>query len=248
MRRLLSKTNHQQLHAAMRAGYRPYRLMDFRQDRVDAYVDPAHLFDRLRNQLMTKDPDAVKDGLSNVLYLFSQMGACERDEIFDFRERIRKSQLLETLRTFDDLQGPGLIRLHRLSLPGFNCMHRLSFLRRQLDANYIYLPKNLHAILRKRQGDFTRSLISEAHFERMCIRCREIAELMLEAKVSVGKAPKASFLPAMQDRVSPDHDLITAKVKMSRHPFYTAAQVAHGFCGMLVHCLEKQVKEIYVAC
>lgn len=180
------------LSAAMRTAQAPLLAHDFESGQVIQHDRPDRLEERVRGWLLTKDPQAVSSGLANVLYWLSQRDGEGGDRIYEFRAKVNSRTLVEALRLFDWLEGPGLVRIANLELPVFRDLPTTSALRMVLDPlRYACITPALLGLrelagrsvlheLTTEEGLVPVSLRNEAVYERWCAACRALAALVTE--------------------------------------------------------------------
>lgn len=121
------------LDGAVRTARHPLRSHDFSSGRVERHGSPEELEARIAGWLRAKDPEAVSCGLANALYWLSQRDGEGAERIYEFRAKVSPLALVEALRLFDWLDGPGVVRIARLELPVFRDLWTIGALRMLLD-------------------------------------------------------------------------------------------------------------------
>lgn len=98
----------------------------------------------IRDDLLSGNPDLVKNGLSNILYWgFAQVGYRDR-RVALFRTQITHGQLYDAAQLFSDMHDDGLREIKRIGLPQFSGMSFISKVRMFLDpANYVVLDQQI---------------------------------------------------------------------------------------------------------
>jgi hypothetical protein len=165
----------------------PRHLSRFDDSPLVRPPDHRALEDELRLQLLSKDPEQLRDGLANVLYWLYQLDGAGQDGIWAFRAGARRWALVEALRLLDGLEGPGLVRLEGLKLPGFRDLRSLSALRMFLDPRRYACLSTAHLGLAAEPGhsvihEFAAARATdlfqprhEVHYQRWCRICGRLA-------------------------------------------------------------------------
>jgi hypothetical protein len=98
----------------------------------------------IRDDLLSRELEHVKNGLSNVLYWgYAQIGYRDR-RVTIFRDQVTKRQLYDAARLFPDIIGDGLEEIKKLGLPQFSGMSFISKVRMFLDPiRYVILDKQI---------------------------------------------------------------------------------------------------------
>ncbi len=111
----------------------PLNYCDFATQAIRRVPDHAELMEIVASELKAKNPDLVLNGLSNVLYWLQQLNLLPREAIYDMRTAVRGWMLVDAIRLFDHLSGPGLVPIAALKLTGFEKLMPASALRMFLD-------------------------------------------------------------------------------------------------------------------
>ena len=132
------------LNDAIRAYDFPCVTYDFAAAREIVHPSMREVEHAIRAGLLADDIEAVRDGLSNVLY-WGHATADYRDyRVSRFRRKVTRRGLAEALGLFRSLSGPGLREIKRLGLPEFSGMSFVSKARMFLDPlNYVVLDMKL---------------------------------------------------------------------------------------------------------
>lgn len=132
----------------------------------------------------------MREGLSNVLYWRYQLEGEGQADIYAFRMGVRHWSLVEALRLFDWLEGPGLVSIEQLRLPAFRDLPACSALRMFLDPERYACLRPVHLAIHRLPGrsvlhdvsgasdGWPVTLLNEACYERWCRVCRELARAM----------------------------------------------------------------------
>ena len=188
---LLDDSLRDTLAAAIRAYDFPCGTYDFAAEREVVHPSMRGVEQAIRSGLTADDMEAVRDGLSNVLYWgYARIDYGDR-RVRRFREGVTEGQLHDARSLFRTLRGPGLRQIKRLGLPELSGMSFVSKVRMFLDpSNYVTLDmklaKNLSGgvspglfdDLSFRPGKDTTIRITahnEAVYERWCRLCRHLA-------------------------------------------------------------------------
>ena len=87
----------------------------------------------IRKDLISGNPEFVKNGLSNVIYWgYARIGYRDR-RVETFRNKVTHGQLYDATRCFKDTHGIGLVEIKKLRLPQFSGMSFISKIRMFLD-------------------------------------------------------------------------------------------------------------------
>jgi len=169
----------------------PPVTFDFPHNVEQQHDSPRGVEACIRDSLLSKDTEVVKDGLSNVLYWgYARMGY-RNVRVNRFRHQVTGNQLLDAQQLFRRLVGPGLIQIKRLRLPEFGGLSFVSKVRMFLDpTNFVTLDLQLMKLrnekqptifnqIRLRQDATTISITreNEMFYERWCSLCRRIAAI-----------------------------------------------------------------------
>jgi hypothetical protein len=111
----------------------PLNHCDFATQAIRRVPDHAELMVIVGKELKAKNPDQVLNGLSNVLYWLQQLNLLPREAIYDMRTAVRGWMLVDAIRLFDHLSGPGLVPIASLKLSGFDKLMPATALRMFLD-------------------------------------------------------------------------------------------------------------------
>jgi len=184
---MLDERDRLRLREAHRALRLPRGIYHFASGQLESMPSHGELEQLLGERLHAKDPDAVAEGLSGVLHWLYQVEGTGRDEIYLFRDAVRRWSLVEALRLFDWLEGPGLIQIDNLHLPIFRDMGTASALRMFLDPSARVTLRPLHlrlrelpgpSVLHEMEGEGERwpiTLFNEVCYERWCQICANLA-------------------------------------------------------------------------
>lgn len=189
---MVDEGDRQRLEEARRSVRVPRGLYHFAEGRLESFPNHAELEERVRQRLLAKDPDQVTEGLSGVLHWLHQVDGLDRDEIYSFRSAVRRWSMVEALRLFDWVEGPGLILIENLRLPSFRELSTASSLRMFLDPARRVSLRPVHLRLRALQGPsvlhqvegegdrWPLTLFNEVCYERWCQICAGLAQLFGE--------------------------------------------------------------------
>ena len=98
----------------------------------------------IRDELQSEMTEVVRDGLSNVLYWGDLRNGNKGTRVSVFRRKVLSSQLAAASELFRCLEGPGLLEIKGLRLPGFSGMSSISRLRMFLNpSEYVVLDRRL---------------------------------------------------------------------------------------------------------
>lgn len=98
----------------------------------------------IRSQLLAESIEAVKDGLSNVLYWGYARTGYGPTRVKRFRDNVWDAELARAGEVFREMSGPGVRQIARLHLPEFSGLSFTSKVRMFLDPiNYVVLDLKL---------------------------------------------------------------------------------------------------------
>lgn len=140
----LSKEHLNILSDAIKGYSFPHVYFDFLRNCPLQKPDMLSVEDRIRDDLLSGNPDLVKNGLSNVLYWgFAQVGYRDR-RVELFRTQITQGQLYDAAQLFSDMHDDGLREIKQIGLPQFSGMSFISKVRMFLDPdNYVVLDQQI---------------------------------------------------------------------------------------------------------
>jgi len=141
----------------------------------------------IRTDLTSGNPDAVKDGLSNVLYWgFYTRGGIRDFRVTEFRKGVTEKKLDEARHLFKNLKETGVIQIKNLHLPQFSGLSFVSKARMFLDpSRYVTLDLSLMRLRDARVVTIFREIKqyktqipitghNELCYERWCELCRKL--------------------------------------------------------------------------
>jgi hypothetical protein len=98
----------------------------------------------IRSDLISRNPELVKNGLSNVLYWgFAEVGYRDR-RVKDFRDNVTQEQLNNAGVLFDEINEDCLTEIKKIVLPQFGFMSFITKVRMFLDPiNYVVLDRQI---------------------------------------------------------------------------------------------------------
>jgi hypothetical protein len=135
------------LNAAISAYDYPRALYDFPHEREQLFARISDLDAAITALLHSRDPHAVKDGLSNILYWGHYRTPYRDRRVRLFRQHVTTEHLQRAISTFAGLTGAGLCNLKALRLPEFSNMAFLSKLRTFLNPDdYCVLDQKISTI------------------------------------------------------------------------------------------------------
>lgn len=187
---MIDVSSQRRLAEALRGVQLPRGLFQFSTGQLEQLAWHEDLERRLQDRLRAKDPDQVAEGLSGVLHWLFQVEGAGRDEIYLFRSAVRRWSLVEALRLFDWLEGPGLIQIENLRLPVFRDLATATALRMFLNPESRVCLRPLHLRLRQlkgpsvlhevegEEGRWPLTLFNEVCYERWCQICACLAAAM----------------------------------------------------------------------
>lgn len=140
----LSRNQIDTLEKAIKAYDFPCVCYDFLNDCPAPQPNMRLVEEFIRNDLISGNPELVKNGLSNVIYWgFAKIGYRDR-RVETFRNQVTKRQLYDAAIFFKDNHGVGLIEIKKIGLPQFSGMSFISKIRMFLDPNnYVILDKQI---------------------------------------------------------------------------------------------------------
>ncbi len=187
---MIDESTQQRLKEAWRSVVLPRGIFHFTSGQLEQFVCHEDMEALLQERLHAKDPDLVAEGLSGVLHWLFQVESEGRDAIYQFRSAVRRWSLVEALRLFDWLEGPGLIQIDNLRMPVFRDLPSASALRMFLNPQSRVCLRPVHlqlrqlkgpSILHEVEGELGRwplTLFNEVCYERWCQICAGLAASM----------------------------------------------------------------------
>lgn len=124
--------------SALRTAIERYRFpgvtYDFRKGRELCHGDMAQVESCIRGPLRAEDPEAVKDGLANVLYWgYANSPGLRDHRVKQFRSTVTEEELNDFIAMTGPKRTPGLFDIKGLGLPGFGGMSFVSKIMMFLD-------------------------------------------------------------------------------------------------------------------
>jgi hypothetical protein len=144
----VNKTADSSLVEAIGAYDYPFLTYDFIEDSVREFHDKFEFERFLKNLLTASDTQAVKDGLSGVLYWgYCRQPQRAKSRVNRFRDEVSDAQLRTASELLPTLEGTELMRLKHIGLPEFSNMAFITKLRTFLDPeHYCVLDKKIASL------------------------------------------------------------------------------------------------------
>jgi hypothetical protein len=205
------------LRDAMAAYDYPSVVYSFRADRELNLPSMRDVESHITGALCSDDPEQIKDGLSNVLYWgYARSKGRQSDRVARFRNNVSREQLTMASQLFQEMSGPGVLKIKGLRLPQFSGMSFVSKIRMFLAPNdFVTLDLKLMANLMQaktvnmfheapyRLGDTSIRVTrkSEAFYQGWCDACRSLAVRYIHPEGRAVDVERALFHLIGQERM-----------------------------------------------
>lgn len=122
----------------------PFVTYDFEAQHEIRHPSMREVEATIRDQLLSRNLEAVKNGLSNVLYWGYARTGYRSTRVNNFRQKVSESQLRETNQFFQNIEGPGVYKIAHIHMPEFGGLAFVSKTRMFLDpSRYVVLDWQL---------------------------------------------------------------------------------------------------------
>jgi hypothetical protein len=170
--------------------------------------------------------EAIKDGLSNVIYRGFANTGIQETRVKRFRDTVTEVQLDLAAALFAHLNGPALREIKHLYLPQFSNMSFVSKVRMFLDPeSFVVLDRTImkltacqwETVLHKIKKHPTYIPITrnnEMHYENWCKWCRKVAEEYFDSSVIAVDVERGIFPLLAEGRYREAAPLVSRGVRL----------------------------------